>query len=150
MRWVFLLLWLTVFGAFNLLLFMAMAPGTPWLLTAFNLAAIALLILWFYGYFTSGRRRYRGFAVAGGLFILIVALDMLCRGLQAWNDDSCEVFFSRRRLGLFQELLRMVQEQHQCQALGGCCAVLGVGLMLASVYLFWVQLVRLRLKPLCS
>lgn len=150
MRWVFLLLWLLVFGAFNVLLFMTMAPGTPWLLTAFNLAAIAVLILWFYGYFTSGRRRYRGFAVAGGLFILIVAVDMLLRGLQAWSSDSCEVFFSHRRLGLFQELLRMVQEEGQCQLLGACCAVLGVGLLLASLYLFWVQLYRLRLKPWCS
>lgn len=150
MRWVFLLIWLLIFITFNTLLFMAMAPGTPWLLVAFNLAAIALLTLWYYGYFTSGPRRYRGFAVAAAMFVLIVAVDMLLRGWEAWRADSCEEFFSHRRMGLFQEWVRVVQSQHQCQALGAACALLGGVMLVTSLYLLWVQLFRLRLKPWCS
>lgn len=150
MRWFFLLIWLVIFIAFNLMLFMTLSPGTPWLLTAFNLAAIAVLILWYFGYFTSGARRYRGFAVAGALFVLAVSVDMLMRGLQAWRDDACEVFFSHRRLGLFQELVRMVQAADECRALGMGCTALGAVLLCTSLYLFWVQLYRHRLRPWCD
>ncbi|WP_213879092.1 hypothetical protein [Pseudomonas sp. dw_358] len=150
MRWVFLVIWLVVFVAFNLLLLMGLSPGTPWLLTAFNLAAIALLILWYFGYFTRGARRYRGFAVAGALFVFGVAVDMMWRGLSAWRDDSCEGFFSHRRLGLFQELVRMVQAADQCSALGMACTALGLVFLGISLYLFWVQLYRHRLRPWCD
>lgn len=150
MRWVFLLIWLLVFSAFNLMLLMELSPGTPWLLTAFNLAAIAVLTLWYFGYFTSGARRYRGFALAGALFTLAVAVDMLARGVRAWLDDSCEGFFSHRRLGLFQELVRMVQSADQCRDLGMACAALGALLLGTSLYLFWVQLYRHRLRPWCD
>lgn len=150
MRSVLLGVWLLVFVTFNVLLGMAMAPGTPWLFTACNVAIIALLTLWYFGYFTRIARRYRTLVLGGTLFVWLVALDMLVHGMQAWRDNTCDGFFSHHRLGLFQEVVRLTQAQGNCRGLGVICSLMALLMLSTSCYLGWVQFCRHRLKPWCN
>lgn len=147
MRAVFLTLWLLVFGLVNVSLLMSMAPGTPWDLMALNLAALALLVLWYYGYFTLGRRRHRGLVIGTAAASALVGLLQLVHGLQAWHGDSCEAFNSSHR-GLFQEWVRLMQSMDHCQTLGAGVALLGALIIVASLHILRLQgLFNRRLRP---
>jgi hypothetical protein len=137
-RRVFLTLWLLVFGLVNVSLLMSMAPGTPWDLLALNLAALVLLVLWYYGYFTLGRRRHRGLVIGAAVASALVGLLQVVHGLQAWHGDSCDAFHSSHR-GLFQEWVRLMQSLDHCETLGAGVALLGALIIGASLHILRLQ-----------
>lgn len=138
MRGVFLALWLLVFGLVNVSLLMSMAPGTPWDLMALNLAALVLLVLWYFGYFTLGRRRHRGLVIGAAMASVPIGLLQLVHGLQAWQGDTCEAFHSSHR-GLFQEWVRLMQSMDHCESLGLGLALLGALIIGASLHILRLQ-----------
>lgn len=141
-------LWLLVFALVNVSLLMSMAPGTPWDLVALNMAALILLVLWYYGYFTLGRRRHRGLVIGAAATSVLIGLLQLAHGLQAWYGDSCEAFHSSHR-GLFQEWVGLMQSMDHCESLGAGVALLGALIIGASVHILRLQW-RLNHRPWAS